>query len=178
MAPDEMAGEPIKHWTPGDRVVVRATTIQAGLVLAEVSEDVMRRALILTPAGLRHQWQVELAEHFRIEAALCDADWLRHRVRHLPLATNPWTLPGIYIASFDFIKRPEVLNPVEQLLWDLVIIDEAHLVTIGTDRRAAVDAIASRSRRVLLLTATPHSGDDVQFDAFCRIGEGKRGKPG
>jgi hypothetical protein len=50
-----------------------------------------------------------------------------------------------------------------------VVVDEAHAATMATERRAAVDAIASRARRVLLLTATPPA-DPFQFDALCRIG--------
>jgi superfamily II DNA or RNA helicase len=153
-------------------------TVQAGLVLAQLlDEGSSRRGLLLMPAGLRHQWQSELAVHFAIDASVCDAAWLRHRARELPPDANPWALPGAYLASFDFIKRPEVLGPIEELLWDLVVVDEAHAVTSGTDRRAAVDAIASRARRVLLLTGTPHSGDEEHFDALCRIGEGPARTP-
>ena len=148
-------------------------TIQAGLVLAEILDrDSARRGLVAVPAGLRAQWQSELRTHFDIDAALCDASWLRERARELPPDANPWALPGTYIVSLDFIKRPEVLKAVEELLWDIVIVDEAHTVTSGTDRRAAVDAVAGRARRVLLLTGTPHSGDETQFDALLRIGEG------
>ena len=50
------------------------------------------------------------------------------------------------------------------------MIDEAHAATSGTDRRAAMDAIAVRSRRVMLLTATPHSGRPTELEALCRIG--------
>ena len=52
-----------------------------------------------------------------------------------------------------------------------MIVDEAHGASVGTARRAAVQAVASRSRRVLLLTATPHAGDIQQFAALCQIGE-------
>ena len=153
-------------------------TIQAGLVLAEILDrNSSSRALVVTPAGLREQWHAELSAHFQIDPSLCDASWLRHRARELPADINPWALPGTYIASFDFLKRPEVLKSIEELLWDIVIVDEAHAVTAGTDRRAAVDAIAARSRRVLLLTGTPHSGDAAQFEALCRIGEGTHRTP-
>jgi superfamily II DNA or RNA helicase len=153
-------------------------TIQAGLVLAEVLDlDSARRALIAVPAGLRAQWQSELHVHFEIAARVCDTPWLRERTRELPPDANPWALPGTYIVSLDLMKRPEVLKSIEELLWDIVIIDEAHSVTVGTERRAAVDAVAARARRVVLLTATPHSGDEAQFDALLRIGEGSRRTP-
>ena len=51
--------------------------------------------------------------------------------RDLPPDVNPWTLPGLYLSSFDFIKRPEVLEPLEQVHWDIVVIDEAHGASLG-----------------------------------------------
>ena len=145
-------------------------TIEAGLILRELGavEDGVR-ALILVPAGLRQQWIDELARHFRIAAVNADASWLRTVGRSLPPELNPWSPPGTYIASFDFVKRPEALRPLEALRWDLVIVDEAHAATVATDRRAAIDAIAQTSQRVVLLTATP-PGDAVQFAALCQIG--------
>src|SRR4029450_7456524 len=83
---------------------------------------------------------------------------------------NPWALPGIYVASSDLIKRPEVLRPLEEVSWDALIVDEAHQASLGTARRAAVHAVACRARRLVLLTATPHAGDVAEFDALCRLG--------
>ena len=146
-------------------------TVQAGLVLAELARDEAFRGLVVAPAGLREQWSRELAEKFSIEARTADAEWLACVCRDLPPDVNPWTLPGLYLSSFDFIKRPEVLEPLEQVHWDIVVIDEAHGASLGTARRAAVHAAACRARRVVLLTATPHAGDAQQFAALCRIGE-------
>jgi superfamily II DNA or RNA helicase len=146
-------------------------TIQAGLILAELAQNDGFRGLVVAPAGLREQWSRELRDKFAIDASSADAEWLARVSRDLPADVNPWTLPGLYLASFDFIKRPEVLDPLEQVHWDIVIVDEAHGASLGTARRAAVHAVASRSKRVLLLTATPHAGDIQQFAALCRIGE-------
>ena len=146
-------------------------TVQAGLVLAELARSDGFRGLVVAPAGVREQWSRELRDKFAIDPSTADADWLARASRDLPADVNPWTLPGLYLSSFDFIKRPEVLDPIEQVQWDIVIVDEAHGASVGTARRAAVQAVASRSRRVLLLTATPHAGDIQQFAALCQIGE-------
>ena len=145
-------------------------TIETGLILRELSRrhgDF--RALILTPAGLRQQWRDELTRHFASETTLSDADWLRAMGRCLPPEVNPWSAPGIYVASFDFVKRPEALRPLEDVRWDLLVVDEAHVASIATDRRAAIHGIALRSRRIVLLTATPPA-DHSQFRALCSIG--------
>ena len=143
-------------------------TIQAGLLLLELAlRHESCRALVLAPAGLREQWLAELAARFKLTAILADTAWLRSISADRPAHVNPWSLPGIYVASHDLVKRPEVLRPLEDVTWDAVVIDEAHAVTAGTDRRAAMHAIAVRSRHVMLLTATPHP---AELDALCRIG--------
>ncbi len=152
-------------------------TIQAGLVLNElVARRASTRALILLPAGLREQWSAELATRFGLRAIGADSSWLAGMGRTLPADVNPWSLPGIYVASLDFIKQPEVLGPVEETIWDLVVVDEAHQAAPGTARHAAVHALAAQARRVVLLTATPHSGDPAQFEALCRIGSTTAGE--
>jgi superfamily II DNA or RNA helicase len=146
-------------------------TIQAGLILLELAaraDDF--RAIVLVPAGLREQWRQELEQRFSLLASRADAAWLRESAAARPADINPWSLPGIYIASVDFVKRPEVLHALEEITWDLTIVDEAHLASSASDRRAAVHAIASRSRRTLLLTATPDTGDPAAFGALCDIG--------
>jgi superfamily II DNA or RNA helicase len=145
-------------------------TIETGLILRELlhrSYDF--RALILTPAGLRQQWRDELTGRFGVETISADAEWLRAIGACLPPGINPWSAPGVYLASFDFVKRPEALRPLEDVRWDLLVVDEAHAASIGTDRRAAIHGIALRSYRIVLLTATPPA-DGVQFKALCGIG--------
>jgi superfamily II DNA or RNA helicase len=146
-------------------------TIEAGLVLAELhARGELGHGLVLAPPGLRDQWAAELSGRFGLEAAVADAAWLRTCRAALPASVNPWSVPGIFITSYDFAKRPEVLRSLEEVLWDAVVQDEAHLAAGDSERRAAADAIASRARVVLLLTATPHSGDPRGFDALCRLG--------
>ena len=145
-------------------------TIEAGIVLRELSERHEGfRALVLAPAGLRTQWGDELAARFGIATTGADAGWLRAIARTLPPDVNPWSTPGTYVASFDFVKRPEALRALEDVHWDLVVVDEAHAAAATTDRRAAIDAVARRARRVILLTATPPS-EPAELEALCRIG--------
>jgi superfamily II DNA or RNA helicase len=146
-------------------------TIQAGLILSELSaraEDF--RAIVLVPAGLREQWSQELHDRFALDASQADAAWLRASAAGRPVDVNPWSLPGIYVASIDFAKRAEVLRALEDITWDLVVVDEAHLASGSSDRRTAAHAVAARSRRTVLLTATPDTGDPAAFDALCGIG--------
>ena len=74
-------------------------------------------------------------------------------------------------AAIDFIKQPEVLISCAAVAWDLVVIDEAHALAPGTERLVAAQAIGRSARRVLLLTGTPHSGDDDGFAKMGGVGE-------
>jgi hypothetical protein len=146
-------------------------TVEAGIVVRELTaSDRHARILILCPASLLAQWAQEMARLFDIHVMRADAAWLRRMGREIPPEVNPWMLPGTYLASVDFVKRPEALRPLEDVRWDLLVVDEAHVATCGSDRRAAIDAIGDRAERLLLLTATPHSGDDDQFRALCALG--------
>ena len=146
-------------------------TIQAGLILGELAARSDNfRAIALVPAGLRDQWRRELADRFALETVYADALWVAERNRDLPPDINPWSPPGIYIASLDLVKRPEVLRSLEDVTWDLALVDEAHNCAAGTARLAAARALATRARRVVLMTATPPDGDPVQLLALRDIG--------
>ena len=128
------------------------------------------RALVLAPAGLRDQWMPSSPSRFGLTPLLADTAWLRSTSAERPAHVNPWSLPGIYVASHDFVKRPEVLRPLEDVTWDIVVIDEAHAATSGTDRRAAI----ARDRRTLAPRGAADRdaarGDPAELDALCRIG--------
>jgi superfamily II DNA or RNA helicase len=146
-------------------------TVQALAALAELdARGEAERVLIVTPAGLRDQWAGELAERFGRSCTLADAAFLAASARDLPPGINPWSLHGIYVVSLDFLKRPEVLHGIEGLWWDLVIADEAHHASPGTDRGAALHRAAGRAGRVILLTATPYASDRDGYAALCAIG--------
>ena len=146
-------------------------TIQAGLILAELRErGLSERTLILSPSGLRRQWQTELADRFSIPATVVDRSLLRRRASVLPAGTNPWLMDEVAIASIDLIKRPEALRGLTSIVWDLLIVDEAHVVAQAARRHAAAEVLGQRARRVVLLTATPHAGDEGAFSSLCGIG--------
>ncbi|HKY21280.1 MAG TPA: helicase-related protein [Vicinamibacterales bacterium] len=153
-------------------------TIQAGLMLAELRRrGWCERALILTPSGLRKQWAGELQRRFDISAAVLDADALSRLQRSLPLDVNPWGIERVLITSIDFIKQPEVLRGLSGQLWDLLIVDEAHQASAASLRYEAARTLARQARHVVLLTATPHAGDESAYRALCELGRFDRADP-
>ena len=146
-------------------------TVQAGLIIAEILERTPNgRVLVVAPASLRDQWHDELHARFAIDASVADSASLA-RAGAAWGAVNPWTGFPVTITSIDFVKRPEVMRSLDSLVWDAVVFDEAHGLTRNSDRGIAAAALACRARTVILLTATPHSGDDRAFAALCDIGD-------
>lgn len=151
-------------------------TIQAGLIIGECLE---RRPdshiLVVTPAGLRHQWQAELRERFALGVTLIDSESMtRHAAQW---NGNPWSIPGVVLTSLDYVKRPEVMRALEALVWDVVVFDEAHALAGRSDRATAAGILGRRARTVVLLTATPHSGDDHAFNRLTSLGDFERRFP-
>ena len=145
-------------------------TIQASLIVAELRERALaERVLILCPVGVRAAWAEEL-RRFGIAAAVFDQASIADTSSTLPPGVNPWMTHGVIIASIDFIKRPEVIAAIAGVPFDIVVVDEAHHLSPGTDRGDAAHALASRAPWCVLATATPHSGDEAAFDYLTRVG--------
>ncbi len=146
-------------------------TVQAGLILAELrARGLVDRALVLCPAGLRESWAHELRDRFAIIPAVLDQTSIATGLQALPAGVNPWSAHSVIVASIDLVKRPEVLAAAEEVAFDLVIVDEAHHLTPASDRGHAVNRLASRAPWLVLVTATPHSGDQAAFDYLTAIG--------
>ena len=88
----------------------------------------------------------------------------------LPAHVNPWSVHPLAITSIDYVKRPEVMRSLEPLVWDIIVFDEAHGLAGRSDRAAAAAALGRRARTLVLLTATPHVGDDGAFHRLCDLG--------
>jgi SNF2 family DNA or RNA helicase len=149
-------------------------TIMAGLLLKELKlRGVVDRCLILAPAPLTPQWQDEMLDKFDEQFEIVNSEQVRNQ-----LGGSPWERYSMVITSVDFAKRDDVRDELLRAEWDLVVIDEAHkcaAVTgsddsaIKTKRYALAEALAGRSERLLLMTATPHSGDEDRFTWFLRL---------
>jgi superfamily II DNA or RNA helicase len=146
-------------------------TVEAGLVIRELaSRSLASRVLVLTPASLRDQWQAELHHRCGIAAVVTDRQVLERRRRDAPPGLALFHPPGTHVVSVDLAKQPDALAALTAVVWDVLVVDEAHLVAGDSARTAAAGAIAARARVVLLLSATPHGGDAGAFRRLCSIG--------
>ncbi len=141
-------------------------TIEAGMIWqALMQRGQARRTLIITPAGLTTQWQEEMQDKFGAMFEIFGRDF------H---ALNPriWDLKATAIASVDRLKRAEHKRALlENRKWDLIIFDEAHRLsamdyggakTDKTQNYRLAEEICRKGycESLLLLTATPHQGEE------------------
>ena len=97
-------------------------TIMAGLLIRELKlRGLVERILIVCQANLTFQWQRELLEEFDQQFVV-----MRGSDIHNQFGMNQWLERPQVVASLDLAKRQDILPGLEQVHWDLVIIDEAH----------------------------------------------------
>ncbi len=145
-------------------------TIEAGLVLRELMDrGVVDRFTVLCPPHLVEQWTEELAEKFDLEPTAVTAASAPRLERALPASETLFHAHPATVVSLDYIKADRRRETFARVSPRFVIVDEAH-TCVGTERgrqqrfellrRLAEDP----ERHLLLLTATPHSGDEQAFD--------------
>jgi len=153
-------------------------TIQAGLVLTElISRRVASRILLVTPAGpLQEQWANEMTERFGLRFEVIDRSKLDEVRRANELGTIPFDYIPLGLASIDFLKQRNVLDELELTTYDVIVIDEAHHCSetnredgSQSQRRELAEILARHCDTLLLLTATPHDGNDRSFASLCEL---------
>ncbi|MDJ0594299.1 MAG: SNF2-related protein [Pleurocapsa sp. MO_226.B13] len=130
-------------------------TIEAAIICKEyLARGQIKSLLVLTPATLVSQWQMELDEKFAISTITTDER-----------DSSPeefWHLNDRIVASINTAKHKSHLTHVTARDWDLVIVDEAHhLKNRRTLNWKLVNAI--KKRFILMLTATPVQNNLVEL---------------
>jgi len=154
-------------------------TVQAGLVLTElIARRLAHRILIVSPAGpLLEQWNVEMSQRFGLRLEVIDRKKLDDVRRATEWGSNPFDHIPLGLVSVDFLKQERVLDQLERASYDVVVIDEAHhCMDVGgtidredSQRRRLAEVLARRCDAFLLLTATPHDGNDRSFASLCEL---------
>jgi len=145
-------------------------TVMAGLLIRELKlRGLAERILIVCPANLTFQWRRELWDKFRESFDVQSGDALRDQY-----GLNQWIEKKQVVTSLDLAKRENILPGLKQVRWDLVIVDEAHRMSWSppsrkTARYALGELLRDSSDHFLLLTATPHKGDPVNFSLFLQL---------
>ena len=163
-------------------------TIMTGLYVREMlSRRLVRRVLVIPPAGLIGNWEREMRTLFRLRFRILSGADAR--------AGNPFAGPDsdLAIVSVDTLATERTFGRLRDGAtepYDLVVFDEAHKLSAyrepdfrvrKTDRYKLAEALAGvgadgerwtirwSARHLLLLTATPHMGKDVPYYFLWRL---------
>ncbi len=162
-------------------------TIMAGLLIRElIARGDVERCLVVCPGALVEQWQDELDQKFRLQFDILTKD------KAETAASGNWFLETPFgIARLDMLSRNEELQSqirARDCRYDLVICDEAHKMSAQyygdeikyTKRFQLGRLLSQKTRHLLLMTATPHSGIEANFSLFMSLLDEDRfaGKPG
>lgn len=163
-------------------------TIEAAMVYEELKlRKMVKRILIITPAGLTAQWRDEMKVKFNEDFAIYDSQVFSGLRQLYGEATNLWKIHDKIITSLDFVKpravrqmqeqnelqrrswhNRRIFEDMVQAGWDMAIFDEAHKLSKDSEQaetaRYKVGKAFSEAVPVLLfLSATPHQGDPIRF---------------
>ncbi|MCY3761958.1 MAG: helicase-related protein, partial [Gemmatimonadetes bacterium] len=164
-------------------------TIMTGLYVREMlSRRLLRRVLVVPPAGLVGNWEREMRTLFRLPFRIVGGSDAR--------AGNPFHGPecDLVIVSVDTLAGERMFGHLKDPQtdpFDLVVFDEAHKLTADrqpdfrvrkTGRYKLAEALAGAesddkerwklpwaAQHLLLLTATPHMGKDHPYYYLWRL---------
>lgn len=158
-------------------------TIQAGMLLRQMwLAGSARRILILTPAAVMRQWQLELREKFNLNWPIYDDGCLQWHpspamtaYTEKAVSNADWHKEPVVIASSHLMRRrsreSELCEDAEP--WDVVVLDEAHHARRRGAGSAAEEGpnallrlmrrLQGRTKGLLLLTATPMQVHPVEL---------------
>lgn len=144
-------------------------TIEAGLILRELMDRGEVDAFsVLCPPHLVEQWVLELKSRFGIDAVAVTSGSAARLERGLPLSQTLFDAYPYTVVSLDYIKAEKRREGFAKACPDFVIVDEAHAcVGTGAGKQQRFELLSGLAkdleRRMILLTATPHSGDEEAF---------------
>ncbi len=163
-------------------------TIMTGLYVREMlARRLIRRVLIVPPAGLVGNWEREMRTLFRLQfRVVSGADG---RLGN-PFAGAESDLVVVSVDTLDVQRMFNHLGNPATEPYDLVVFDEAHKLSADrqtdsrvrkTERYQLAEAIAGAgaesgrwalpwsAQHLLLLTATPHMGKDFPYYSLWRL---------
>lgn len=148
-------------------------TVMAGLLIKELLlRGDAANVMVVSPGVLVDQWDEEMREKFDLEFEILTRDKILHE-------GNPFARGGLWLARLDVLARNSegILDKAGEVDWDLIIFDEAHKMSASvwgnevkkTKRYQMAEELGKHARNLLMMTATPHSGKEEQFQLFMAL---------
>ena len=148
-------------------------TIEAGLILWPLlSKGLVKRLLILAPAGLVEQWQYRLRQMFDIRLTIYSPELDKPK-------SDYWNTHTLVIASLPTLRK-DVNGRHDRILqaqdWDLLMVDEAHHLNALETQGATLGyrfvqrlIENGKFKSKIFFTGTPHRGKSYGFLALMKL---------
>lgn len=153
-------------------------TIEACLIARELLDrgEIERLAVLCSPQ-LAPQWQAELRDKFHIEAELVLPATATRLERACRMNESLFDRCPFVVVSTDFIKSDRRRDEFQRTCPEFVIVDEAHTCAYGWEGRGGrhqryellKSIAADQQRHLVLVTATPHSGNETAFRSLLTL---------
>lgn len=147
-------------------------TIEACLIARELKDrGEIKRLAVICPPHLAEQWQLELVRKFHIHAELVLPGAVTRLEKPCRTGQSLFDLYPHVVVSVDFIKSDRRRDDFLRTCPEFVIVDEAHTCTSSFGQRGGnhqrhelLKGLAEDpTRHLVLVTATPHSGNEEAF---------------
>lgn len=144
-------------------------TIEAGLIARELMDrGEISRLAVLCPPHLVEQWQSELETRFNLQAVALTSSSAARIESDIPHGVSLFDHYPVVVVSLDYIKSERHREHFLAIAPECVIVDEAHTcASSGAGKQLRFELlqrlIKDENRHLVMLTATPHSGDEVAF---------------
>ena len=147
-------------------------TLESLLIAKELLDrhEISRFAVVCLP-HLCEQWQNEIKDKFGLDAEIVRSSTISRLEKKLRADQNVFRDIPFQVISIDFIKQDNRSNIFLDHCPDFVIVDEAHTCTKPTGANKyqqqryhlLKDLSEKPGQQLVLLTATPHSGQSEEF---------------
>ena len=146
-------------------------TVEALLIARELLDrGEIRKVTVICPPHLCEKWRADMQGQFNLAAEVVRPGTAQKLERGLPAGRSIFDVIPFTVVSLDWIKSDRNREGFLRSCGEFVIVDEAHTCAArkGGGRQQRYELLRGLSdkpdRHVVLLTATPHSGDTEAFD--------------
>ncbi len=146
-------------------------TVEALLIARELLDrGEIRKVTVICPPHLCEKWKSDMIRQFNLAAEVVRPGTAQKLERGLPAGKSIFDVIPFTVVSLDWIKSDRNREGFLRSCGEFVIVDEAHTCAArkGGGRQQRYELLrglaADPQRHLVLLTATPHSGDKEAFD--------------